>query len=96
MCLGAGHVVVHGNPAFIATFGPASIGLPAREGLVTLPRSAFAALDAAFVRGRPVARWIRWTGAEWRLTVATRTDVESGEVYGVSFHLRPREDGPGH
>jgi hypothetical protein len=94
MCLGAGHVVVHGNPAFIAAFGERAIGMPAREGLVSLPPAAFAALDAAFARRRPVARWIHWSGADWRLTVAPRADVETDDVYGVSFHLRTREDEP--
>ena len=94
MCLGAGHRVVYGNPAFVAAFGERAIGMPAREGLVSLPGAAFAALDAAFGRRRPVARWIQWSGEEWRLTVAPRTDVESGDVYGVSFHLRAREDKP--
>ena len=68
--------------------------MPAREGLLTLPGAAFTALDAAFTRGRPVARWIRWSGADWRLTVAPRVDVETGDVYGVSFHLRARGDSP--
>ena len=94
MCLGAGHLVVFGNPAFRAAFGADAIGLPAREGLVTLPSSAFAALDAAFVRGRPVGRWIRWSGADWRLTVAPRVEFGTTDVYGVSFHLRAREDVP--
>ena len=94
MCLGAGHVVVHGNSAFVAAFGQQAIGVPAREGLVSLPGTAFAALDAAFARRRPVARWIRWSGADWRLTIALRTDVETGDVYGVSFHLRARDDTP--
>jgi hypothetical protein len=41
-----------------------------------------------------VARWIRWSNTDWRLTVAPRADVETGDVYGVSFHLRAREDDP--
>ena len=37
-CFGSGHVVMHGNPAFHASFGTSAIGLPAREILVDLPR----------------------------------------------------------
>ena len=92
MCLGPGHLVVHGNPAFVAAFGAAAIGVPAREGILSLPPAALAVLDAVFTRGRPAARWIRWSGADWRLTVAPRLDVETGEVYGVSLHLRARGD----
>jgi hypothetical protein len=94
MCLGAGHIVVYGNPAFVAAFGPGAIGVPAREGLLSLPGSALAVLEVVFARHRPVARWIRWSGAEWRLTVAPRVDVETGDVYGVSFNLRARTDLP--
>lgn len=92
MCLGAGHIVVFGNPAFVAAFGAASVGVPAREGLLSLPSAGLAVLDAVFARGRPLARWIRWAGAEWRLTVAPRVDIETGAVYGVSMHLRARSD----
>ena len=94
MCLGAGHVVVYGNPAFLAAFGPGAVGIPAREGLVDLPPAALAVLDAAFARERPLARWIQWAGGEWRLTVAPRRDVETAAVYGISLHLRAREDQP--
>ena len=92
MCLGAGHVVVFGNPAFVAAFGAGAIGVPAREGIVSLPPAALGLLDMVFARGRPLARWIRWSGADWRLTVAPRLDVETNEVYGVSMHLRARSD----
>lgn len=94
MCLGPGHVVVYGNPAFVAVFGAGVIGIPAREGLVELPREALALLDMVFARRRPLARWIQWLGGEWRLTVAPRVDAESGETYGVSLHLRERGDVP--
>lgn len=92
MCLGPGHVVVFGNTAFVAAFGDAAIGVPAREGILSLPPAALAVLDAVYRRGRPAARWIRWSGVDWRLTVAPRLDVETGEVYGVSLHLRARHD----
>jgi hypothetical protein len=92
MCRGAGHLVVYGNPAFIAAFGAGAIGVPAREGLVGLPPAALSVLDAVLDRGRPLARWIRWDGDDWRLTVAPRRDPETGEAYGVSLHLRRRSD----
>jgi hypothetical protein len=93
MCRGQGHVVVYGNPAFVATFGAGAVGMPAREGIVDLPPSAFSLLDAVLTRGKPLAKWIRLGGADWRLTVAPRVDP-AGEVYGVSFHLRERSDLP--
>ena len=91
MCLGPGHVVVFGNQAFVAAFGSAAVGIPAREGIVSLPREAMAILDLVYDRGKPLARWIAWAGGEWRLTVAPRVDVDGG-VYGVSIHLRARTD----
>lgn len=90
---GPGHVVVYGNPAFRRAFGEA-VGLPAREGLVSLPASAFALLDAVYAKGRPLARWVRIGGEEWRMTVAPRRDPETEEVYGLAFHLRSRSDVP--
>src|SRR5664280_2051435 len=91
-CRGAGHLVVYGNPAFVATFGSAAVGMPARESLVELPAGAFALLDAVLTCGKPLARWIRFAGAEWRMTVTPRVDPGNGEVYGVVFHLRARSD----
>ncbi len=93
MCRGQGHLIVYGNPAFVAAFGAQSVGTPARESLVSLPPTAFALLDLVLAGGRPLARWIRFDGADWRLTVAPRIDP-SGEVYGVSLHLRARSDVP--
>lgn len=94
LCLGPGHLVVHGNPAFRATFGERALGVPAREGMLDLSADAFAVLDAVYESGRPFARWIRRGGSDWRLTVAPRADPETGEVYGVRFHLRRRDDVP--
>jgi hypothetical protein len=94
LCFGPGHVIVHGNPAFLAEFGEGCLDLPAREGLIGLPAEAFAVLDAVFASGRPLARWIVRDGEDWRLTVAPRVDPESGETYGVTFHLRLRSDVP--
>jgi hypothetical protein len=93
-CYGRGHVVMHGNPALLATFGEAAVGLPAREALVGLPAEAFALMDAVLAAGRPLARWIRRGGAEWRMTVAPRIDPDTAEVYGVTIHLRERSDVP--
>lgn|SRR5664280_2920120 len=93
-CRGAGHLVVYGNPAFVATFGSAAVGMPARESLVELPAGAFALLDAVLTCGKPLARWIRFAGADWRMTVTPRVDPGNGEVYGVAFHLRARSDVP--
>jgi hypothetical protein len=90
MCVGAGHMIVHGNPAFVAAFGPWAVGLPLREVMVDLSSDAFAVMDAVLTRGRPAARWVRLNGAEWRLTVAPRMDPGTAEAYGVRFHLRPR------
>lgn len=62
--------------------------------MLDLSADAFAVLDAVYESGRPFARWIRRGGSDWRLTVAPRADPETGEVYGVRFHLRRRDDVP--
>lgn len=92
MCTGPGHVVVYGNQAFREVFGTHCVGLPAREGLVGLPGAGFAVLDAVLARGRPAARWLRMGGVEWRITAAPRRELGTNEVYGVSFHLRRRDE----
>jgi hypothetical protein len=94
MCVGAGHLIVYGNPGFVARFGPHCLGMPAREVMIGVPETAFAVLDAAYERGTAFARWVRLDDAEWRITVKPRTDPETGEVFGVAFHLRPRADVP--
>jgi hypothetical protein len=93
-CGGPGHLVVHGNPDFVAAFGAGCVGLPAREGLVDLPHEAFEMLDLVLARGRPLACWITRDGEDWRLTAAPRLDPETEEPYGVAFHLRARSDVP--
>jgi hypothetical protein len=90
MCVGAGHLVVYGNPAFVAAFGESSVGLPAREVMLELSRDGFAVMDTVLARGRAAARWVRLGDEEWRLTVAPRIDPGTAEVYGVRFHLQPR------
>ena len=94
MCAGPGHLVVYGNRAFREVFGAHCVGLPAREGLLGVPAAGFAVLDAVLRRGRPAARWIRMGGTDWRMTAAPRRDPATSEVYGVSFHLRRRDDQP--
>lgn len=91
---GPGHVVVYGNPAFRAMFGDGAVGLPARETMLDLPAEAFALLDAVFTDGRPLARWVERPEGTWRLTAIPRRDAETGDVYGVAFHLRARLDLP--
>lgn len=91
---GPGHVVVYGNAAFRSAFGDGAVGLPARESMLGLPSSAFAMLDLVFAQGRPLASWIRRDGELWRLTAVPRRDVETGDVYGLAFHLRARNDLP--
>ena len=94
IAMGHGHVVVYGNPAFRAMFGGAAVGLPAREGLLGLPPAAFGLLDIVIEQGRPLARWIDRADGPWRLTAVPRRDPETGEVYGLAFHLRARTDLP--
>jgi hypothetical protein len=94
ICEGPGHLVVYGNEAFRKVFGASCVGLPAREGLLGLPGDGFTVLDAVLRDGRPAARWITMNGFEWRLTAAPRRDPATGEVDGVAFHLRRRDDLP--
>jgi hypothetical protein len=84
---GIGQRIVHGNPTFMAEFGGGLIGLPAREVLVALPARAFDVVDRVRTTGRPLACWLEVRGERRRLTVAPRSDPESGEVYGVAIRL---------
>jgi hypothetical protein len=93
MCRGPGHLLVYGNPAFVATFGAKAVGMPAREVMLDFPSEAFALFDQVLAGGKPLACWIRYAKEDWRLTVAPRVDP-AGEAYGVSFHLRARSDVP--
>ena len=85
---GPGHMIVHGNPAFIETFGATTIGQPAREALLDLPPKAFELMDLVYSTGKPGACAITTTAGPRRLVVAPRRDPETGEVYGVTTHLR--------
>lgn len=91
---GPGHVVVHGNPAFRTMFGDDAVGLPARETMLDLPAEAFDLFDAVLADGRPQARWVERRDGTWRLTAIPRRDAETGDIYGVAFHLRARSDLP--
>ncbi|MBI3749290.1 MAG: hypothetical protein HY262_10670 [Chloroflexi bacterium] len=87
--VGAGHMIVHGNRAFMAAFGERSIGQPAREAMVDLPSAAFELMDLVYQGGKPLACRIMTPAGERRLVVAARRDPETGETYGVTTHLRP-------
>ncbi len=87
--IGAGHMIVHGNRAFIEAFGRGCIGQPAREALLDLPPAAFELMDLVYRGGKPLACRITTPAGERRLVVAARRDPETGETYGVTTHLRP-------
>jgi len=84
---GPGHRIVHANAAFTSEFGIVPIGVPASEALVDLPPIVFEIVGRVIASGRPLAAWVEIWGARRRLTVAPRTDVETGEVYGVALGL---------
>ena len=89
--LGAGHLIVHGNPEFLAAFGPDAIGQPAREALIGLPPKAFELMDLVFRTGKPGACRVTTALGPRRLVVAPRQDPETNETYGVTTHLRSVE-----
>lgn len=91
-----GHRIVHANAAFIAEFGDPDeaapdrilpIGVPAAEALVDVPPVVLDVVDRVLASGRPLATWIEVRGTRRRLTVAPRSDPETGEVYGVALRL---------
>jgi hypothetical protein len=86
---GPGHMIVHGNPPFIAMFGPGALGQPAREVMVDLPPKAFELMDLVLSTGKPGACQVPTPAGPRRLVVAARADPETGETYGVTTHLRP-------
>ena len=86
---GPAHLIMHGNPAFVASYGRTTLGQPAREALTDLPRPAFELMDLVLREGRPLARRITLADGDRRLVVAPRKDPETGETYGVVIHLRP-------
>jgi hypothetical protein len=86
--LGAGHRIVHANPAFIEAFGEAAVGQPAREALLSLPPKAFALMDLVFATGKAGVCQIPTDEGPRRFVVAPRRDPETGDVYGVTTHYR--------
>jgi hypothetical protein len=87
---GPGHRIVHANPAFVAEFGDHGrlpIGVPAEEALLDVPPVVLEVVDRVLATGRPLAAWVDVRGRRRRLTVAPRTDLETGEVYGVALRL---------
>jgi hypothetical protein len=88
---GPAHVIMHGNPAFIAAYGATCLGMPAREAMTELPRAAFDLMDRVYREGRPLARRLALPAGEHRLVVVPRMDPETGETYGVTTHLRAQE-----
>ena len=85
---GPAHMIMHGNPAFLALYGRSSLGMPAREAMTELPRAAFELMDRVLREGRPLARRLALPDGEFRLVVVPRLDPETGETYGVTSHLR--------
>jgi hypothetical protein len=94
ICAGPGHIVVYANPGFVDSFGPVSVGLPAREGILGLGRDAFDLLDAVYRNARPLGRWVERSGVEWRMTATPRRDPDTDQISGVAFNLRERTDLP--
>jgi hypothetical protein len=89
---GAGHMIMHGNPAFIEAFGAHAIGQPAREARIGLPPKAFELMDLVFATGKPGACQVTTAAGPRRLVVVPRRDPETGETYGVTTHLRAPTD----
>lgn len=85
---GQAHVIRWANPPFLALFGDGLVGQPAREALTGLPRRAFGLMDRVLREGRPLAVRVATPAGERRLVVVPRKDVETGETYGVTIHLR--------
>ena len=86
---GPGHMIMHGNAVFVAMFGQGVVGQPAREAMIGLPAKAFELMDLVYTTGKPGACHVTTNEGEKRLVVAPRRDPETGEIYGVTTHLRP-------
>jgi hypothetical protein len=85
---GPGHVVMHGNPPFLAEFGPEVVGQPAREALVGLPDEAFEVMDLVLRTGRGAATDIETSHGPRRLVVVPRRAPDEDAPYGVTTCLR--------
>lgn len=92
---GAAHVIRWANPPFLELFGRECVGLPAREAMTGLGRTGFELMDRVLREGRPLARRVATTAGDRRLVVVPRRDIETGETYGVTTHLRTIAHGPG-
>jgi hypothetical protein len=66
--VGPGHLIVHGNAAFIDEFGTSCVGQPAREALLDLPPAAFELMDLVYRGGKPLACRIATPAGERRLS----------------------------
>jgi len=85
---GLAHVIRWANPPFLALFGDAVTGLPAREAMPGLGAAGFEVMDRVLREGRPLARRVAAPRGPLRLVAVPRRDIETGEVYGVTIHLR--------
>ena len=90
---GAAHVIRWANPLFVALFGDGVVGLPAREATTGLGRAGFELMDRVLREGRPLARRVDTPAGQLRLVVVPRQDIETGETYGVTTHLRETDRG---
>ena len=85
---GPGHVVMHGNPPFLAEFGSDVVAQPAREALVGLPDEAFDVMDLVLRTGRGAATDIETSHGPRRLVVVPRRAPDEDAPYGVTTCLR--------
>lgn len=85
---GAAHIIRWANPPFESLFGAGCVGLPAREAMTGLGRGGFELMDRVLREGRPLARRVTTPAGVRRLVVVPRRDVETGETYGVTTHIR--------
>jgi len=83
---------VFGNAPFLDEFGRDCDGVPAAEGMLGVPRTAFRLMDRVYRNGVPGALAVTIRGRERRLVVVPRNDPETGEVYGLAVHIVPRAD----
>ncbi len=89
---GAAHLIRWANPPFLALFGEGLVGLPAREAMTGLGPGGFELMDRVLREGRPLARRVATPAGPLRLVVVPRRDIETGETYGVTTHLRESGD----
>ena len=90
---GPAHIIRWANPLFLALFGEGVVGLPAREAMTDLGRPGFELMDRVLREGRPLARRVAAPSGPLRLVAVPRVDIETGETYGVTTHLREPSEG---